>query len=351
MFGAFHISYKSIRWLVHFLFWTGLVIFGTFILSYNQNYPFRFYLYNFLIKLPIHLGYTYFIVYYIVPISLKEKRYLSFFLLLTASSFVFSLVRLVVNKFLFYEIFIPGFLHPAEWFGVELVLYSSIWLFTPTLLFAAVKFFKGWMQSQKEKGEIEKRQLESELQFLKTQLNPHFLFNTLNNLYVLALTKNEKTPEIISKMSDLFHYILYECNAVKVPLSKEIKLIENYIELEMIRYSDRLRMSFNKNIENSSYQLPPMLLFTFVENCFKHGVSNDPEAPWIEFYIEQKEGSLVFNAMNSKPKRRGKSVKKAGVGLENIRKRLDLLYVGNYQMNIVDDPARFSISLAIRNAN
>jgi len=210
------------------------------------------------------------------------------------------------------------------------------------------KYYKNWMNIQTQANEAERKQLSSELQVLKAQLNPHFLFNTFNNLYVLALQKSDKTPEVISKISDLFHYVLYECNSIEVPISKEIKLISDYIQLEQLRYSDRLSISFKKEIENPSCLIPPMMLYTFVENCFKHGCSNDPNSPWIKLVIRSNGNRFEFEASNSIPKSNiHRNGNEEGVGLSNIKRRLELIYPKKHTLEITNDPNVFHIRLEI----
>ncbi len=344
--------YRKIKFLMHMLFWASFVLVGSFISAYEENFPYRFFLINFLVNLPVYILYTYISVYVLIYWFLWEKKYISLLLLFPLTIFAFSFLKLIVTKIIFYRFFIPSFLHPEQWISPDLLFINMVWLLAPMVVFVAIKFYKDWVNSLAEKSEIEKRKLESELQLLKAQLNPHFLFNTLNNLYVLALQKSDKTPEIIAKISELFHYILYECNATKVPLDKEIKLIENYIELEQIRYSDRLDLQLSKDIMNQSYMIPPMMLFTFVENCFKHGSSRDPGDSWIRLKINQKGNSLEFEADNSIP---DKSIKRKsenkGVGLANINRRLELMYPGNYKLNIKEGQRKFLIQLHLNNGH
>jgi LytS/YehU family sensor histidine kinase len=190
----------------------------------------------------------------------------------------------------------------------------------------------------------------TELQVLKGQLNPHFLFNTLNNLYSLALSKSSKTAVIIAKMSEMFHYILYECNATEVPISKEIKLIENYIELEQIRYSDRLSVKFEKYVDNMNHLIPPMLLYCYVENCFKHGSSKDPDSPWIKISLHVKNDCLTFEVLNSIPNS-GKKDNTEGVGLLNAQRRLELIYPQNHRLTIREENSEFHVKLNITKNN
>jgi LytS/YehU family sensor histidine kinase len=295
--------------------------------------------------------YTYIAVYVLVPVFLLKGKYLIFFGSLAVSTALASLLKLLVGRYIYYALFIPEALHPKEWFSLDSFLVNLIWVMGPAIVFAMFKYYKNWMRSQDIANEAERKRLASELQVLKAQLNPHFLFNTFNNLYVLALQKSDKTPVVISKMSDMFHYILYECNATEVPVSKEIKLIEDFIELEQLRYTDRLSVSFEKHVDSYNYLIPPMLLYTFVENCFKHGSSPDPDSPWIKISIRIKNESFIFEASNSIPKakKRDKEIT-GGVGLLNIRRRLELIYPQNHQLNISNGNDEFFVKLVINKA-
>ena len=257
----------QIRPVNHLIFWISFVIVGSYLFSYHQNFPYIFYLLNLFVHLPVLLLYTYLVIYGLVPNFLLRGKYVFFFILLTFASTIASFLKLYVSKNVYYALFIPKALHPHYWYTIDSFLINLLWIVTPAILFAMFKYYRNWMRSQDISRETERKHLETELQVLKGQLNPHFLFNTLNNLYSLALSKSDKTAVVIAKMSDMFRYILYECNAIEVPVSKELKLIEDYIELEQIRYSDRLSIQFEKKIGNKSFLLPPMLLYSFVENC------------------------------------------------------------------------------------
>lgn len=264
-----------------------------------------------------------------------------------------ALLRVTIGRYVYFALFIPKALYPEEWFSAEIFIINIFWIAGPATVFAMFKYYKNWLNSQKLANEAERKQLASELQVLKAQLNPHFLFNTFNNLYVLALQKSDKTPEVISKMSDLFHYVLYECNAVKVPVSKEIKLIGDYIQLEQLRYSDRLSIKIKKEVDSPEFLVPPMMLYTFVENCFKHGCSNDPDSPWINLTIKISGNRFEFEASNSIPRHAYSGKEKGGgVGLANIQRRLELLYPGNHRLDIKKEANTFTVHLEInRNIN
>lgn len=337
------------RPVMHVFFWIVFVLAGSFIFSYQQNFPYQFYLINFLVHLPLFLLYTYGVIYFLVPGLLLKGKYELFFSALLLLTCLSALLRIAVGRYVYFALFIPEILYPKVWISTEIFLINGFWIVAPAVVFAMFKYYKNWLNSQTLANEAERKQLASELQVLKAQLNPHFLFNTFNNLYVLALQKSDKTPEVISKMSDLFHYVLYECNSVEVPVAKEIKLIGDYIQLEELRYSDRLSIKIQKEIDNPEFLIPPMMLYTFVENCFKHGCSNDPDSPWINLNIKVSANRFEFEASNSIPKLvYSRKQQDGGVGLTNIKRRLELLYPANHRLEIRNDDAVFVVHLEIQ---
>lgn len=336
------------RPVLHLSFWLLFVLIGSFIFSYQQNFPYSFFLLNFVVHLPVFVLFSYGVVYLLVPKLLLNKKYWQFFASLFLATCTAAMLRILVGKYVYYALFIPEVLHPKEWFNIEIFFLNLIWIIGTTITFAMFKYYKNWMTSQTQANEAERKHLSSELQVLKAQLNPHFLFNTFNNLYVLSLQKSDKTPIAISKMSDLFHYILYECNSVEVPVSKEVKLIEDYIQLEELRYSDKLSITFDKDVDNLDCMIPPMLLYTFIENCFKHGCSNDPGLSWIKLRISVNNCRFVFEASNSVPKSVSQSKNSGGgVGLANIRRRLELIYPANHNLEIRKEDREFHVRLEI----
>jgi len=184
---------------------------------------------------------------------------------------------------------------------------------------------------------------------LKNQLNPHFLFNTLNNLYALALKKSDKTPEVIAKLSEILDYILYQCKDNYVSIYKEVELLENYIALEKVRYGGRVEVIFENQIHRNIY-IAPLILLTFVENAFKHGVSQELNKALIELSIETTDTEIVFKLKNSKPKTtiENSTSDKKSIGMQNTEKQLDLLYPNAYQLDINDRILEYSLELKLQ---
>lgn len=186
----------------------------------------------------------------------------------------------------------------------------------------------------------------AELAALKNQLNPHFLFNTLNNLYSLALEKSEKTPEVIERLSDILDYILYRCKYKYVPLEKEVELIDNYLSLEKVRYGKRVDIQFKKSIKNNK-KIAPLILLTFIENAFKHGVKQELKKAKITIDLTTQNDSIIFIIKNTKPITKIASVQEP-LGLKNVQKQLVLLYPETHNLQISDTQREYSVTLTLK---
>jgi len=211
-----------------------------------------------------------------------------------------------------------------------------------------IKLMKRWWLKQKETEQLLHEKTKAELQLLKAQVHPHFLFNTLNNIYYFTLTGSPKAPEMINKLSGLLHYILNECNQPLVPLQKEIKMVRDYMALEKIRYGEQMNMTIEIQEEGSEKLIAPLLLIPFVENSFKHGTSKMLAHPWVNLQITIENSTLNFSIANSRPQEAGPQVKKGNIGLKNVKKRLELLYPRTHELNIVSKPESFFVSLTIQ---
>lgn len=208
-----------------------------------------------------------------------------------------------------------------------------------------IVLFKYWMKKQKDYLIIEKKKAEAELQLLKAQIHPHFLFNTLNNIYSFSLESSPKTPEMILKLSSLLSYMLYDCKADEVLLEKEIEIMKNYIALEKERYANRLEVSINTEGDIKDKYISPLLLLPFLENAFKHGTSEQLEKPWLSIDIAVKQNMLRCKIVNSKNEMVLPGGK--GIGINNVQKRLQYLYHEKYDLKLNDEGDFFVVSLVI----
>ncbi|HEY5825259.1 MAG TPA: histidine kinase, partial [Cyclobacteriaceae bacterium] len=195
----------------------------------------------------------------------------------------------------------------------------------------------------------QQKTIEAELQLLKSQVHPHFIFNTLNNIYSYAIQKNDKTPDLIHRLSSFLSYNLYDSKLHGIELSKEIEYIRSYVELEKLRYGDRLDVSVNIFNSTSGFLISPLLLLPLVENCFKHGVTSVLSKCWIRIDIYYQHDWLtvkIENSIGDKPP--GNSQNKNGLGIENVKKRLDIIYAGKYDFKTISEGQSFMVILKIK---
>jgi len=211
-----------------------------------------------------------------------------------------------------------------------------------------IKLIKRWWLKQKETEQLAREKSKAELQLLKSQIHPHFLFNTLNNIYFFALTNSKQTPEMIKKLSSMLYYILNECDQPVVPLSKEIKMIRNYMSLEKLRYGEQMNMAIETDDNSDNTLIAPLLLIPFVENSFKHGTSKMVGQPWVKLTISIKNNLLLFSIINSRPQTNELASTKGNIGLKNVTKRLQLLYPEAHELNIIEKPESFTVDLKIK---
>ena len=206
-----------------------------------------------------------------------------------------------------------------------------------------IKMMKTSWLKQQEMHQIAREKAKAELQLLKGQIHPHFLFNTLNNIYFFTLTASEKATEMLTRLTGILRYILYECSQPVVPLEKEVEMIKDYVELEKIRYGDRLKMEFEINGDCRGKMIPPLILIPLVENSFKHGASKMLVQPWVNLNITVKDQFLIFLLSNSRPNEMVVPQQNSHIGLNNVRKRLQLLYPAAHELNLAETTNSFEV--------
>ena len=229
--------------------------------------------------------------------------------------------------------------------NVGFLLHLATNFLFPSLVLGAIKFYKNQMMLSK----IEEEKNKMELKVLKNQLNPHFLFNTLNNLYSSVVTNSPDAPDMILRLSGILDYALYKSQNKAVPLREEVEVIENFIELEKIRYGERLKVNFESE-GDLSIPISPLLLLSFVENAFKHGASGDIDHPQIKINIQEKNKQIHFEVWNTKTQHQGEltDVHKEGIGISNTKRQLNLIYPDRHELVIEDKEKTFCISLVIK---
>ena len=212
-----------------------------------------------------------------------------------------------------------------------------------------MKIIQHWFKNIERTNQLENEKLEAELKFLKAQIHPHFLFNTLNNLYALTLKKSDDAPEVVLKLSGLLDYMLYEGSQSKVPLDHELKHLKNYIELERLRYGKKLRYTEKITGQITGQSIAPLILLPFVENSFKHGAGSGISQPEISIIINVTDAILTMEVSNTKLEHSDSCQTgcASGIGLSNVRRRLDLLYANSYSLITNNTVGRYTVCLTI----
>jgi len=222
---------------------------------------------------------------------------------------------------------------------------SAFALFFSTGLAVAIKLFKEWFRQRENALKSENEKVKIELESLRSQIHPHFLFNTLNNLYSLTLSSSSVASMVVVHLSDLLRYMLYECKEQQVQLEKELQMLKKYVELEKLRYGSRLDISFTISGIIKEIGIAPLLLLPFIENSFKHGVSEEIDQCWITIHVHLEKNKFILQVSNSRQKPQENII--GGLGMENVRKRLQLLYPDTYMMKITEEDEIYIVRLEL----
>lgn len=311
--------------------------------GYQNNFREAFFIE--LAYLPMRVCVAYLNYFYLSRKYLLKGDYKGYVGLTILSIIVAALVQRCITYYYIYPLLFPDWDAGSYWQAYRLVQPAMI-ITSPLIFIMGFSIASKWVSLERRTELLEKEKLKAELSYLRSQINPHFFFNTLNNLYGLAQEKSDKTAEVVMKLSILMNYILYEADQEQVPLSKEVEYIKNYIELEEIRYGNRFESSLIVQGDLSSLQIAPLLLLPFVENSFKHGVNRESEGAWISIKLTYKDNQLDFSISNSlltedNPQASG------GLGLNNVVKRLNLLYPSKHQLVYGPEGDTYKVQLTI----
>ncbi|MFT4760532.1 MAG: two-component system LytT family sensor kinase [Paraglaciecola sp.] len=331
------------RWVYHSFFWSVLLVFLTVIEVMGSHFGFFFIFSNNLIRLFIFALIVYFNLFYLIPNYLTKKEFLRYLALLALSVIIITPLESFILYLKFWDM-------PEA----QATLVQDLnWSFIPNFFVAGsatiFKIITDWVRHLREKQELETQTMQSELRFLKSQINPHFLFNTLNNLYALTLKKSEKAPEIVIKLSEMMRYMLYECNEKQVLLSKEVHYLRNYLDLEALRQGKGVEINFNVQGHISNQTIAPLMFIPFLENSFKHGVNHTISKGFVNIFLNVEDNQVHLFIENSKPETLPKPSrrKSGGIGLVNVRRRLQLMYFEKYELNIENTPNTYSVNLEL----
>jgi len=338
--------------LLHLLFWVVVYFFYTYFLGYgsnNTNYVNKFSLF----LMPVTISVSYFFLYFLIPKYLLTKKQ-GLFLLYSIYTFIVSAFLIIIS--ILYALVFLIELNSDETSpltkSLPFIILGVYFVAFVVIIFGLILHnYKSIVKNEDLKSKFLETQLqlkEQELKFLKMQIHPHFLFNSLNTIYGFALKKEDEAPEMILKLSNLLDYILYQVKKPRVSLKEEIAHIKEYIELERIRFRDTLHIEFKSQIDDDNVQIPPMLLLPFVENAFKHGVIVKGVLSVVIDVIYQN-GNLTFNVENSINSESKEDEK--GIGLATVEKRLELLFKNSYTLNVSTKNGWFKVYLNIQNMN
>jgi LytS/YehU family sensor histidine kinase len=224
--------------------------------------------------------------------------------------------------------------------------YSALEIIQVLTIAATIKLFRMRVHAMENEKELIRERMKAELDHLKSQINPHFLFNTLNSIYSLALVQSEKTPELVSRLSDMLRFMLYESDRAFIPVKDEIALIEDYIDMQQIRFENRISIKRSFETDNPELLIPPLLLFPFIENAFKHGVGGKGDDAFIDVALKIEKGHLQMRVKNSVFHESVGAETHHGIGLNNLRKQLNLLY-RKFELNINEASSVYEADLKI----
>lgn len=337
----------------HVLFWLG--IWGFFLLIQLPDHFFAgqplFWRQYLLLQLPTALLTTYSLLYWVLPRLLRYRQVAVFWGLLLAWLVASALVANLMQSFAVF-IIAPMITHkpppePFQWLKVvDRLSYNFFSVLIISGVAAAIKVLSGWYEQQQLSQQLQQRKLHTELQLLKAQLQPTFLFNTLRTLHTLTTQKSPDSPAAVLHLSALLRYMLYESPLDAVPLTDEVEMMRHYVALEKLRLGSQVEVSLNFSGTLDAHTIAPLLLLPFVENAFRHGTGAQLERPWVSIDLVAKQTSAIFKVINSQPATGGDLSEAAG--LSSVRRRLARLYPARFELKVVSEPDTFLISLHLQ---
>lgn len=340
--SRFRVWRHIVYWTFHILVWAAFWVIMGEPASYGSQ------LINTAMWVPMYITFSYPMVYIAIPHLLMKGRYLEFFLTMLCWGVAGLYIAGVYTRYVFIPLhhatgldnILPHFLEPY-------ICYLSMTTAAASVMI--IKLYKLWIIKQRAWMNMQREKLSAELQLLKAQVHPHFIFVTLGSIYSFAMQGSSKTPGLILKLSSLLSYMLYDCKAEEVRLEKELTMMKNYVDLEEERHGSKMEISWNVEGDAGGELIAPLLLLPFFENAFKHGISKDIDQPWLAVDIMIQQNTLKCKIANSKNEEI--VCEKEGIGINNVRKRLDCIYPGKYELKRDDGGYFFVVSLQISLSN
>lgn len=333
----------------HVLFWAVYFLFNTARWGFYYD-DFLFSLKGNLLEFPIHIIICYTTIYFLIPLFIPKKKYLLFFTIVLGMVAGMMFLKFELTYHLISKNVWPEGPEYTDTLTPNYLMNITLGEIYVLSFVTAIKVTIEWLKENQRATVLQREQLETELLFLRSQVSPHFFFNTLNNIYSLTIEKSDKAPEIILRLSDMMRYLLYQTKNHEQSLKKEIECIQNYLELERIRYGDQVRVKMQIEGDPDTKTIPPMLLISFIENCFKHGASKSLQPTDIHINFDIREDLIYFRATNTLPSETAKSpdANKEGIGLKNAKKRLELSFTpGTYELNNFIKDQEYTVTLKI----
>ncbi|MEQ8303346.1 MAG: histidine kinase [Cyclobacteriaceae bacterium] len=333
--------------LLHVLFWVAYTAIFTIVDGgYNNRFDRAFYIE--LAHLPLRLIVVYVNILIFFPKLLLKGRYYTYAIVTVLSLLLASFVQRAIMFYYVAPVLYPNTSDVVNYFIPYKLLQAGVIINSPLIFMLGFSVLHHVFKLREKTELLEREKLQSELKFLKSQLNPHFFFNTLNSLYGLTQERSDRAPEVVLKLSELMSFVIYESDKEKLPLATELKYIRNYIELEEVRYG--ARFTCNLSIEgNTDVLLPPLVLLPFVENSFKHGIHQETEHGFINIKVHVKDELLKFSIENSiADTMRTKLEAAGGLGISNTKRRLDLLFPSGYILHHGKKGDKYIVELEIK---
>jgi two-component system sensor histidine kinase AlgZ len=344
--------YKKRELLLHTAFWA---VYASFMVNHITSYQTGPHIHwghvigSSLISVSYLFILSYFNYLYLIPVFLLRKKVGLYILLFFVSFAVLALLRVGAETLAF------GQSWEARSLGrTQLIIQSTVSDLFIVLFIGLLRFAADWPALESRRRQLETEKLNAEVKFLKAQVNPHFLFNTLNNLYYLSTIKSDTAPLVIAKLSEVMRYMIYDSNHEQITLDKEIEYMQHYISLERLRLKEGIPLELEVT-GRTDMLISPLILITFLENAFKHGISNGSNHCWIKARLQVDDDRLVYAIANSKVKALAYPANSVGIypadgegiGLANVKRRLQLSYPGKHQLQIEDREDSYSVTLTI----
>lgn len=293
-------------------------------------------------------GYAYLTVYLFIPHFLVKRRVFIFIVLFVLTGLGLSLLKFIFSDFIFYQAIAPENGHSYNSITLSALLVNTKDMTFIVAIFALVKYARDNYLLQSNIRELQRKGLEAELKLLEHQMDPHVIFNNFNNLYSISIYRPEYLKSTVKKLKSILHYLFTESKSDKVLLAMEVEMIENYIGLEKLRYGDRLNISFKTEGKIEGFKISPLILYSFVENCFVHGAGEDPRKSWINIELTVKDSRLCFVAANSVSEQfRQKKTNGNSSANENSVRRLELQYPNSHRLAIREKRNEHVVELSV----